>query len=103
MCSSNNAIRLLRNFPISLGVVSVMQLRMLLMIVLKLLLALFMAIKSAKKVPSCLYKFNMCAMKYVVVFVIKMISYTECTNAFIFLNGFSSRLLDTYLLPMNEK
>ena len=41
-CSSNNVIRLLRNFPTSLGVVSVMQLRMLFIIVVKLLLDLFM-------------------------------------------------------------
>ena len=41
-CSSNNVIRLLRNFPTSLGVVSVMQLRMLFIIMVKLLLDLFM-------------------------------------------------------------
>ena len=35
-CSSNNVIRLLRNFPTSLGVVSVMQLRMFFIIVVKL-------------------------------------------------------------------
>ena len=41
-CSSNNVIRLLRNFTTSLGVVSVMQLRMLFIIMVKLLLDLFM-------------------------------------------------------------
>ena len=41
-CSSNNVIRVLRNFPTSLGVVSVMQLRMLFIIIVKLLLDLFM-------------------------------------------------------------
>ena len=41
-CLSNNVIRLLRNFTTSLGVVSVMQFRMLFIIVVKLLLDLFM-------------------------------------------------------------
>ena len=46
-------IRLLRNFPISLGVVSVMQLRMLFIIVVKLILDLFM-LANFFKVPLCL-------------------------------------------------
>ena len=85
-CSSNNVIRLLRNFPTSLGV------------------CLSNAVKNVvynhgqatsgpvyasyfAKVHSCLYEFDMYAMKYVVLFVTKLISYT---NAFISLNGFPS-------------
>ena len=78
-------IRLLRNFLISLGIVSVMQLRMLSIIVVKLILDLFMLANLLKFLPAFT-----CAMEYVVLFITKLISYTNCTNAFIFLNGFPS-------------
>ena len=51
-CSSNNVIRLLRNFPTSLGVVSVMQLRMFFIIVVKLLLDLFMLANLLKLIRA---------------------------------------------------
>ena len=51
-CLSNNVIRLLRNFPTSLGVVSVMQLRMFFIIVVKLLLDLFMLANLLKLIRA---------------------------------------------------
>ena len=51
-------IRLLRNFPISLGVVSVVQLRMLSIIVVKLILYLFMLANLLKFVRTFSFSFH---------------------------------------------
>ena len=57
LSTSNNVIRLLRNFPISFGVVSVMQLRMLSIIVVKLILDLFMLANLLKFLRAFILKY----------------------------------------------
>ena len=90
-CSSNNMIKLLRNFPIPLDVVSEMQLRILSIIVLKLHLVLwtsvFLIANLLKRLSMLLQvQYEICSVFcHQVEFL-----YADCTNAFIFLNGFPS-------------